>query len=312
MNCRVLVAWNSGWSNWAQVGPFGRRMRATTGRIEMSVMATRREAFTLIELLVVIGIIAILASLTLPGLHTGKEHARMTTCVNNLRQLGIAMKLYVDDNQFRFPPNRIRDDDQYLKWLFGTVGGYDPAPVEMPYFASARRRPLYPYLSPSHVFRCPEDKGQLPEPCAADPPAPPLKPSNFQMIGCSYQYNAGMITHLRGGGFRRVPDDPTNGLALKLESWVTDPVRYILMHEPPARIYDCPDVPFWHQWHYSRRFTDIRDPVYARQRFISPVLFVDGHVGVHNFSKALSEDPYYPYEPTKDWVWYQPAATNAP
>jgi hypothetical protein len=41
-------------------------------------------------------------------------------------------------------------------------------------------------------------------------------------------------------------------------------------------------------------------------KFISPVLFVDGHSKVHDFTRALSEYPDYPYEPTADWIWYKP------
>jgi hypothetical protein len=52
--------------------------------------------------------------------------------------------------------------------------------------------------------------------------------------------------------------------------------------------------------------SDIYDPQTARQEFISPIAFVDGHVAQHNFSKSLATDPYYPYEPRKDWVWYKP------
>ncbi len=54
-------------------------------------------AFTLVELLVVTGIIAILAALLLPGLARAKENGRRIACLNNLRQLGLAMQLYVHD-----------------------------------------------------------------------------------------------------------------------------------------------------------------------------------------------------------------------
>jgi prepilin-type N-terminal cleavage/methylation domain-containing protein len=60
-------------------------------------------AFTLIELLVVIAIIGLLASLLLPALARSKDQARNTVCVSQLRQLGIATRLYADDNNNRLP-----------------------------------------------------------------------------------------------------------------------------------------------------------------------------------------------------------------
>ena len=64
-----------------------------------------RAAFTLIELLVVIAIIAILAAMLLPALARAKEAGRSVACNNNLRQLGMAMRLYVDDSQGTLPPH---------------------------------------------------------------------------------------------------------------------------------------------------------------------------------------------------------------
>jgi len=59
--------------------------------------------FTLIELLVVIAIIAILAALLLPVMGRAKESARGTTCLGHLRQIGVALQLYVDANNQRLP-----------------------------------------------------------------------------------------------------------------------------------------------------------------------------------------------------------------
>jgi len=72
------------------------------GKIRNKNTAGRR-GFTLIELLVVIAIIAILAALLLPALSQAKERAKRTSCLNNMKQLGVALFMYSGENSDRVP-----------------------------------------------------------------------------------------------------------------------------------------------------------------------------------------------------------------
>jgi len=75
------------------------------------------EAFTLIELLTVIAIIAVLAALLMSALPRAKESGHIAACVNNLRQIGIGLQVYVQDNGNRLPVMYDADVDDSGKWV---------------------------------------------------------------------------------------------------------------------------------------------------------------------------------------------------
>jgi prepilin-type N-terminal cleavage/methylation domain-containing protein len=111
-------------------------------------------AFTLIELLVVIAIIAILAAMLMPAIARVKEAGKATACLSNLRQIGIGIQLYVQDNNNRLP--FMRDQSQ-------TSTNELPGPDVV----------LSNHVGNVRVMRCPSDKEQL-----------------FEKTGCSYSWNS--------------------------------------------------------------------------------------------------------------------------
>ncbi|OFX14082.1 MAG: hypothetical protein A2Z18_03475 [Armatimonadetes bacterium RBG_16_58_9] len=105
-----------------------------------------RNAFTLTELLITIGIIAVLAAIIVPVTVRGVAKSKQATCMSNLRQIGVAISGYAQDNWGRLPP--------YSNIIPGPEGGDQsegyPAP-EMLYAA------LFPYIRNSKILYCPSD-----------------------------------------------------------------------------------------------------------------------------------------------------------
>ena len=94
--------------------------RTTDDRWQHGNSIPVRPGFTLIELLVVIAIIAILAAMLLPALSRAKETARRIGCMNSLRQLSLASRLYVDDNHGAYPARS--NNDRWPDKLYDNYG----------------------------------------------------------------------------------------------------------------------------------------------------------------------------------------------
>jgi len=276
----------------------------------VNTKSSLQRAFTLIELLVVIAIIAILASLLLPALNKAKQRAYMVKCISNLHQIGVGLKMYVEDNTSTFPSawssqffdvSKQPVPPNFRNYYHApALGGIDGTTSEDWGLPPAKDRLLAPYVPAGSVFHCPADRGIAPT------------KSVFEYFGCSYQFN-----DLRWLSYADIAEDYFYNLGLKKESWPPDPARFITLHERAAYPQGDYELAFGiqvYQWHNASILGQVYDsrPQHrptiqeALEKFVAPVLFVDGHVQRCDFTTVLKRDPFHALNPTKDWMWYKP------
>jgi competence protein ComGC len=222
-------------------------------------------AFTLVELIVTLAFVSLLVALVLPVIGRARTKAKETLCSNNLKQIYNGFGLYMGDNADRFPAGVLWREGKVQVWnskdFIGGIDGRDTNALP------SRLRPLFPHLGASKVFKCPADVGFD----VIAPDGLPVRPSQFDVIGVSYIYNAGEL--IDGA------PQSTDGLGGKQSEWIKRPDRYALIYEPPAEASDQrhPNS-FLVYWHRARKPGSAHGDVDSeRGPRVSPILFVDGH-----------------------------------
>jgi prepilin-type N-terminal cleavage/methylation domain-containing protein/prepilin-type processing-associated H-X9-DG protein len=156
--------------------------------LERRHLPLRVAAFTLIELLVVLGIIALLASLSIPGSIAAKRKANNVHCRSNLRQIGIAIRVYADDYEARLP--RVIPEAEPP----GQAKGVSITGLLARYVSSSNA-----------VFKCREDRQGW-----------------FERTGTSYDWNTalnGRLIDRPSGGSGAQPASSSDAMMHDHESW---------------------------------------------------------------------------------------------
>ena len=145
-------------------------------------VAMRRKGFTLIELLVVIAIIVILAAILFPAFASARRAAYNAACLSNLKQIGMATQMYVQDYDEAFPVACSQNDRALGKAQLDSAQPQHP--FQTPYLWTV----LNPYVKNPGIWRCPADQGfSVPGTSVS------FKPNAFVLTGSSYNYNTDLV-----------------------------------------------------------------------------------------------------------------------
>jgi prepilin-type N-terminal cleavage/methylation domain-containing protein/prepilin-type processing-associated H-X9-DG protein len=231
---------------------------------------TFRRAFSLIELLVVIAIIAIIAAILLPVLSAAKKKAAQTTCIDNLKQLGQGMEMYIDDNHDVFPGlASLHNGYQPTDWIYWRTNTAMYPPVD--------KSPVLANVKGVGILRCPLDLSD----------ADRIAQSDSQNGAYLYSYSlTGYGLNLVANNGPGLDGDMNYGMASVFtsagnnypfkQSAIRNPSGKIMLAEEPGSISDNPSTDIVindGRWQPSEP-----DPLTNRHGGKADVTFSDGHV----------------------------------